>query len=266
MFNFGISPRIKSKKAKPIVNPFRLKPISKPRYVGQVKLGVGIPRPPYKRTQSERSLIRKNPWGDRDGDGVPNWIDCKPLNKNKQGPGWKKGSNRIRKKHPVEIYTENYIKKNKNKSFADMSDKEFDSFIHKMPGLPKPISSTDLKSFLKKELASKPWNKDGNKNMIPLPGGASYDITEPDRTSKEYSEWEAIGRRRRGFNAIEKDNKRNKLKKHKSILEGKWTGDYWYSKGDEEMDESETKIKYPDEIEEAELMPIGWFEEEEDED
>lgn len=85
MFNFGISPRIKSKKAKPIVNPFRLKPISKPRYVGQVKLGVGIPRPPYKRTQSERSLIRKNPWGDRDGDGVPNWIDCKPYDRMKQG-------------------------------------------------------------------------------------------------------------------------------------------------------------------------------------
>lgn len=59
-FNFSISPRIKPKKAKPFLNPFRLKPISKPRYVNQVNLKMPLPKVPYKRTQPERSLIRKN--------------------------------------------------------------------------------------------------------------------------------------------------------------------------------------------------------------
>ena len=46
-----------------------------------------------KRTKQEIKLIDRKPFGDRDKDKVPNWFDCKPLNKNLQGwnknsPGW----------------------------------------------------------------------------------------------------------------------------------------------------------------------------------
>ena len=40
-----------------------------------------------KRTKKEIRLIDKNPWGDKDGDKVPNIFDCKPLDKNKQAWG-----------------------------------------------------------------------------------------------------------------------------------------------------------------------------------
>jgi hypothetical protein len=55
---------VKSRKTKPISNIFKV---------------------PYKRTICERKLIRNNPWGDRDRDLVPNWIDCKPFDRRKQG-------------------------------------------------------------------------------------------------------------------------------------------------------------------------------------
>lgn len=38
-----------------------------------------------KRTLKENKLIQKNPYGDKDKDGLMNWYDCKPLNKKKQG-------------------------------------------------------------------------------------------------------------------------------------------------------------------------------------
>ena len=38
-----------------------------------------------KRTAKEVRLIDKNPWSDTDRDKVPNFFDCKPLNKKKQG-------------------------------------------------------------------------------------------------------------------------------------------------------------------------------------
>jgi len=37
------------------------------------------------RTKSEWRLIDKNPWGDRDRDGVPNIFDCRPFDRRKQG-------------------------------------------------------------------------------------------------------------------------------------------------------------------------------------
>jgi hypothetical protein len=37
------------------------------------------------RSKAEWKLIDKNPFGDTDGDRVPNWFDCKPLNNKKQG-------------------------------------------------------------------------------------------------------------------------------------------------------------------------------------
>jgi hypothetical protein len=39
------------------------------------------------RTMQERKLIAKNPYGDRDRDKVPNYMDCKPMNKKKQNFG-----------------------------------------------------------------------------------------------------------------------------------------------------------------------------------
>jgi hypothetical protein len=37
-----------------------------------------------KRNVKENKLIREKPFGDKDGDGVANYLDCKPLNKKKQ--------------------------------------------------------------------------------------------------------------------------------------------------------------------------------------
>jgi len=37
------------------------------------------------RSKAEWKLIQRNPFGDTDGDKVPNWFDCKPLNRKKQG-------------------------------------------------------------------------------------------------------------------------------------------------------------------------------------
>ena len=36
------------------------------------------------RTMQEKRLIAKNPYGDKDRDGVPNYLDCKPKNKKEQ--------------------------------------------------------------------------------------------------------------------------------------------------------------------------------------
>lgn len=38
-----------------------------------------------RRSKAEWRLIDKNPFGDTDRDRVPNWFDCKPLNRKKQG-------------------------------------------------------------------------------------------------------------------------------------------------------------------------------------
>ena len=38
-----------------------------------------------KRSKAEWKLIDRNPFGDTDKDRVPNWFDCKPLNRKKQG-------------------------------------------------------------------------------------------------------------------------------------------------------------------------------------
>jgi hypothetical protein len=37
--------------------------------------------------QAKRKFPKMNPFGDADGDGIENWMDCRPLNKYKQGPG-----------------------------------------------------------------------------------------------------------------------------------------------------------------------------------
>jgi hypothetical protein len=62
------------------------------------------------RTPREIKLINRAPWADTDKDGVPNYFDCKPLNKKKQG--WvkiKEGSARVWRPTPVER-RENYKK------------------------------------------------------------------------------------------------------------------------------------------------------------
>ena len=55
-------------------------PFSQPKFIQPVKLNI-YP----KRTKQEIRLIDKSPWGDRDKDKVPNWFDCKPMNRKKQG-------------------------------------------------------------------------------------------------------------------------------------------------------------------------------------
>jgi len=62
-----------------INNPFKLKQKHKVVSIWKPM------KPTYKRTVREQKLIRTNPWGDRDRDLVPNWIDCKPFNKRRQG-------------------------------------------------------------------------------------------------------------------------------------------------------------------------------------
>ena len=72
-------------KAKPKSNSiFKLKPNSKP-----IKPFINLK--PFHKPQNnrDRALIRHNPWGDKDKDGVINLFDCKPLNKRQQG--WIKG-------------------------------------------------------------------------------------------------------------------------------------------------------------------------------
>lgn len=68
LFGFNLNPKPS--------HPFGLK-TKQP--VSPVKLAI-YP----KRTSRETRLIDKNPFGDRDRDKVPNWFDCKPLNKRKQ--------------------------------------------------------------------------------------------------------------------------------------------------------------------------------------
>ena len=62
---------------------FKLK--FKPSKKKQIKLKFFNTKSFPKRSQKEWKLIDKNPFGDTDGDRVPNWFDCKPLNKKKQG-------------------------------------------------------------------------------------------------------------------------------------------------------------------------------------
>ena len=54
-----------------------------------------------KRSQRELKLIDKDPFGDKDRDGVKNFFDCKPMNKFKQG----------RWAHPIAKNQRQYIKK-----------------------------------------------------------------------------------------------------------------------------------------------------------
>jgi len=58
----------------------KTKPFFQPKFIQPVKLNI-YP----KRTKQETRLINKNPFGDRDKDKVPNYFDCKPLNRKKQG-------------------------------------------------------------------------------------------------------------------------------------------------------------------------------------
>jgi hypothetical protein len=60
-----------------------------------------------KRSKAEWKLIDKNPFGDTDKDRVPNWFDCKPLNRKKQG--WVgKGKYKVYSLRPYsETYTGN---------------------------------------------------------------------------------------------------------------------------------------------------------------
>lgn len=57
-------------------------PKNLPKFVNPVKTSIYPAR-----TIQEKKLIAKNPWGDKDKDKVPNYMDCKPMNKKKQNFG-----------------------------------------------------------------------------------------------------------------------------------------------------------------------------------
>jgi len=63
--------KFKSSKRKSILKPVKL------RFFNTSKFP--------KRSKAEWKIIDKNPFGDTDKDRVPNWFDCKPLNRKKQG-------------------------------------------------------------------------------------------------------------------------------------------------------------------------------------
>ena len=57
-------------KSRPLFSPKFIQPVNLKQYTT--------------RTKSEQKLIDKNPFGDKDRDRVPNYFDCKPLDKKKQ--------------------------------------------------------------------------------------------------------------------------------------------------------------------------------------
>ena len=57
-------------------------PKNLPNFVNPVKTSIYPVR-----TSQEKKLIAKNPWGDKDKDKVPNYMDCRPMNKKKQNFG-----------------------------------------------------------------------------------------------------------------------------------------------------------------------------------
>ena len=59
------------------------------------------------RTRNEIRLIDRNPFGDKDGDKVANWFDCRPLNKKKQGKFEKE---KIRKGYNIQKKPTNFQK------------------------------------------------------------------------------------------------------------------------------------------------------------
>jgi hypothetical protein len=68
---------MKPMKTKPKVNS---KPLFSPKFIQPVKLKLYPTR-----TKQEQKLIRKDPWGDKDRDRVPNYFDCRPLDRKLQG-------------------------------------------------------------------------------------------------------------------------------------------------------------------------------------
>jgi hypothetical protein len=164
-FNFGITPRLKSKKSKPIVNPFKIK---KP-----------FLSPAYKRTQPERSLIKKHPWGDKDGDGVPNWIDCKPMNRMKQGKN--KDIKRFFKERGLKIKPRN------------MSLKEYKNKIERDKKVSLDKSRKELYKSIDR-LGKASAKLDKNKNMIP--DSYEKDIQEIYKTGKLIKEGKVVPSRK----------------------------------------------------------------------
>ncbi len=89
--------KIKRLKPKPLFNLKSVKPFKVMNQVdlkikrGTIKIDRKINskfnlfKVPYKRNIREKKLIQSKPWGDRDGDGVPNWVDCKPFDRRRQG-------------------------------------------------------------------------------------------------------------------------------------------------------------------------------------
>ena len=76
----------KSNKPKPLVNFWKSIPIQKQKTKSKIFSVSPVNLKSYpSRTKREIKLIDKNPWGDKDRDGVKNWFDCRPLNKHKQG-------------------------------------------------------------------------------------------------------------------------------------------------------------------------------------
>ena len=138
---------------KKINNPFKLKQKHKVVSIWKPM------KPNYKRTPIERKLIRKNPWGDRDRDLVPNWIDCKPLNKNKQG----------KSRLLIESIGQELWNRSPNKKLNPEAQRRYLQFKNSYyPNNKKNIAITEYK--IAKYFAKHPEHLEKVRNVRVLPG------------------------------------------------------------------------------------------------
>jgi len=148
---------------KKIKNLFAWKPVN----IGPVRL-TKFPT----RTKQEVKLIDTNPFGDTDKDGVPNWFDCKPLDRNKQSKMFRKEIiRRVRIKVPKQ--PGQFPKRKYNLSFNPrypIRKKHLIRVLEKHPELIGELERRDvgLEIVTAPILASLPRKKPGIKRNIKI--------------------------------------------------------------------------------------------------
>jgi hypothetical protein len=106
-------------------------------------------KPPYKRTIAERKLIRTNPWGDKDGDAVPNWIDCKPFDRRRQGLSKRDLDNKRKDIKFYEKYKDGKPIEKKDLELADFRSDDDDEYAVDAEMKKKYINNEDMKEQLR---------------------------------------------------------------------------------------------------------------------